>query len=84
MKPRRQQKTITVRRSLSGSNRVTIGFEYGELPPNRSKRLWAAIGALLKEILTPEDAQELLEKFQKLDSPYYPTLKMKPAPKPQG
>ena len=25
-----------------------------------------------------------LEKFQKLETPYYPTLQMKPAPKPQG
>ena len=32
----------------------------------------------------PNAGRKWLEKFQKLDTPYYPTLQMKPPPKPQG
>ncbi len=32
----------------------------------------------------PNAGRKWLEKFQKLDTPYYPTLQIKPPPKPQG
>ena len=32
----------------------------------------------------PNAGRKWLDKFQKLDTPYYPTLQIKPPPKPQG